>query len=463
MGDMETKKTRTEKRQMRTTSKILLGFLAAILIGAVLLSLPAATVSGTPDFLTALFTATTSVCVTGLVVVPTFSYWTMFGKVVILILIQLGGLGIVVLTSVVMLALNRKFSLRDRMMIQDSFGLNSMRGMVVFVKKVIKGTLLIETIGACLYMIAFIPRYGVARGIWFSVFHAVSAFCNAGIDILGTDSLMSFSGSPLVLLTSAFLIVSGGIGFVVWWDFADVFRKVKNGELKWRQIGKNLKTHTKLVLIMTLSLLVSGMIFTLLFEYQNPQTLGSLSFGEKLLNAFFQSVTLRTAGFASVSQSGLTDSSVLVSLIYMIIGGSPVGTAGGIKTVTAAVLLLTVKSVVQGRNETVVFKKTVNPFLIRRSLAVVVISGLVFLLCTVLLIVSNRLSLADGSFEVASAIATVGLSRDVTPSLNTFGRILIMLCMYLGRVGPITMFIFFGQRAGSKKSVHYSEAELIVS
>ena len=463
MEDLEKKKTKTEKRQMRTTTKILLGFLATILIGSGLLSLPIATVSGQSDYLTALFTSTTSVCVTGLVVVPTFSYWSLFGKVVILILIQLGGLGIVALTSVVMLVLNRKFSLRNRMMIQDSFGLNSMRGMVVFVKKVIKGTLLVEAIGACLYMIAFIPRFGVPRGIWYSVFNAISAFCNAGIDILGPDSLMSFSTSPLVLFTSAFLIVSGGIGFVVWWDFVDVFKKVKNKEIALKNFGKNLKIHTKIVLVMTVSLIVSGMILTLLFEYNNPQTIGNMSFPHKLLNAFFQSVTLRTAGFAAISQSGLTDSSVLVSLVYMIIGGSPVGTAGGIKTVTVAVLLLAVNSVIQGRNETVVAKKTVNPFLIRRSLAVVTISGLVFFIFTVLLLVSNHLSLADGAFEVASAIATVGLSRDVTTLLNTFGRILIIICMYLGRVGPITMFIFFGQRAGNKNSVHYSEAEIIVS
>ncbi len=463
MMEMENKKNKKEKRQMRTTSKILLGFLATILVGSALLSLPIATVSGQSNYLTALFTATTSVCVTGLVVVPTFSYWTLFGKAVILILIQLGGLGIVALTSVVMLILNRKFSLRNRMMIQDSFGLDNMRGMVVFIKKVIKGTLLVELIGACFYAIAFIPRFGVARGIWFSVFNAVSAFCNAGIDIIGPDSLMSYFNSPLVLFTSAFLIIAGGIGFVVWWDIVDTFKRAKKKEIEFKHIVKNLKVHTKIVLVMTASLIVSGMIFTLLFEYNNPQTIGTMSFGEKLLNAFFQSVTLRTAGFAAISQSGLTDSSVLFSLVYMIIGGSPVGTAGGIKTVTVAVLLLTVNSVIQGKNETVVFKKTVNPSLIRRSLAVVTISGLVFLVFTVLLMVSNHLSLTDGSFEVASAIATVGLSRDITPLLNTFGRILIIICMYLGRVGPITMFIFFGQRAGNKNLVHYADAQIIVS
>ena len=456
------KKEQTLKRQMRTTSKILLGFFLAILIGAGLLSLPIATVSGETDFLTALFTATTSVCVTGLVVVPTFSHWTLFGKIVILGLIQLGGLGIVALTSFVMLLMNRKFSLRNRMMIQDAFGLSTMQGMVVFIKRVIKGTIVVEAAGACLYMIAFIPQFGVAHGIWYSVFNAISAFCNAGIDIIGSDSLMTYAGSPLVLLTSAFLIIFGGLGFVVWWDIVDVLGRVHRREITRRDIWRRLKTHTKIILVMTGSLIVLGMVLTLLFEYNNPLTIGGMSIGDKVLNAFFQSVTLRTAGFTSFSQKGLTESSVLVSCLIMLIGGSPVGTAGGIKTMTAAVLVFAVLSVVQGRNETVAFKKTISASLVRRAMAVTVISVGMLLICTVLLLVTNHLSLSDGLYEVTSAIATVGLSRDVTPTLNVCGKLLIILCMYLGRVGPITMFMFFGQRAANRNNVKYADAEIIV-
>ena len=460
--DVAEKNEKKIKRQIRTTSKILLGFLLAILIGAVLLTLPVATVSGESDFLTALFTATTSVCVTGLVVVPTFSYWTLFGKIVILGLIQLGGLGIVALTSFVMLLMNRKFSLRNRMMIQDAFGLSTMQGMVVFIKRVIKGTFVVEAVGACLYMIAFIPQFGVARGIWYSVFNAISAFCNAGIDIIGPDSLMTYAGSPLVLLTSAFLIIFGGLGFVVWWDIVDVLERVHRREITRRDIWRRLKTHTKIILAMTGSLIVLGMVLTLLFEYNNPLTIGGMSTGDKVLNAFFQSVTLRTAGFTSFSQKGLTESSVLVSCLIMLVGGSPVGTAGGIKTMTAAVLIFAVISVVQGRNETVVFKKTISASLVRRAMAVTVISAGMLLICTVLLLVTNHLSLSDGLYEVTSAIATVGLSRDVTPTLNVFGKLLIVLCMYLGRVGPITMFMFFGQRAANRNNVKYADAEIIV-
>lgn len=460
--DVAKKNEKKIKRQIRTTSKILLGFFLAILIGAVLLTLPVATVSGESDFLTALFTATTSVCVTGLVVVPTFSYWTLFGKIVILGLIQLGGLGIVALTSFVMLLMNRKFSLRNRMMIQDAFGLSTMQGMVVFIKRVIKGTLVVEAAGACLYMIAFIPQFGVARGIWYSVFNAISAFCNAGIDIIGPDSLMTYAGSPLVLLTSAFLIIFGGLGFVVWWDIVDVLGKAHRREITKRDIWRRLKTHTKIILAMTGSLIVLGMVLTLLFEYNNPLTIGGMSTGDKLLNAFFQSVTLRTAGFTSFSQKGLTESSVLVSCLIMLVGGSPVGTAGGIKTMTAAVLVFAVLSVIQGRNETVAFKKTISASFVRRAMAVTVISAGMLLICTVLLLVTNHLSLSDGLYEVTSAIATVGLSRDVTPTLNVCGKLLIILCMYLGRVGPITMFMFFGQRAAKRNNVKYADAEIIV-
>ena len=419
--DVAEKNEKKLRRQMRTTSKILLGFLLAILTGAVLLTLPVATVSGKSDFLTALFTATTSVCVTGLVVVPTFSYWTLFGKIVILALIQLGGLGIVALTSFVMLLMNRKFSLRNRMMIQDAFGLSTMQGMV-----------------------------------------AISAFCNAGIDIIGPDSLMTYADSPLVLLTSSFLIICGGLGFVVWWDVVDVLSNVRAKKIPARDIWRRFNTHTKIILMMTFALILSGMVVTFLFECNNPLTLGNMSLGKKMLNAFFQSVTLRTAGFASISQKGLTEPTVLVSCVIMFVGGSPVGTAGGIKTMTAATLVFAVLAVVQGRKETVAFKKTIPTSIVRRSLAVTVIGFGTLILFSVLLLATNPLSLSDGVFEVTSAIATVGLSRDVTPGLNVIGKVIIIVCMYLGRVGPITMFMFFGQRATNHNSVKYADAEIIV-
>lgn len=447
--------------EMYTTTKILLGFIIAILIGSILLMLPISSVDGHCDFVTALFTATTSVCVTGLVVVPTFSYWTLFGKIVILILIQLGGLGVVALTTIVLLLINKRIGLKGNLMIQDAFGLDTLQNLSVFVKKVIIGTLTVEGIGACFYMIDFIPRFG-AIGIWYAIFGSISTFCNAGIDIIGPDSLIPFQSSPLILLTASVIIILSGLGFVVWWDFIDVAKLARKGVIRKRDYFRNLKTHTKVVLLATTVLLTLGFVTTFIFEYSNEATIGGLSLGDKILNSFFQSVTYRTAGFASVSQADLTESSVMLGNVIMLIGGSPVGTAGGIKTVTAAVIVFAVISVIKGQNETIAFRRSIQPTLVRRSIAVVSISVFFIITFTIILMISNHLSLADSSFEVVSAIATVGLTRDVTPNLNTFGRLCIILCMYLGRIGPISLFIFFGNKASKENSVHHAEAKIMV-
>lgn len=464
------KKEAQKKKQHRkhvnrgtsTTRRIALGFLIVICIGTLLLSLPISVVGGESDFLTALFTATTSVCVTGLVVVDTFSHWTIFGKIVILILIQLGGLGVVVFTSTLLLVLGKKVTLKDRITIQDAFNLNNPKGMVVFIKKVVMGTLVVEGIGMLLYMISFVPEFGFPKGAWFSLFNAVSAFCNAGMDIIGPNSLMDFNSSPAVLLTTAFLIFMGGIGFVVWFDFIDVIKQIKKGEVEIKDIFKKLGTHSKIVLSITLALILIGWVLIFTFEYGNPATIGDMSLGDKLLNSLFQSITLRTAGFAAIDQGGLTDSSVLLCLIWMIIGGSPAGTAGGIKTVTVAVILFTVVSVINGRKETVIFNKSVNPWLIRRVIAVTFISLLGFVVLSIALLMSNQVVLTDAIFETASAIGTVGLSRGITSSLNTIGRIIIIIGMYLGRIGPISMLIAFNNNYTVKNSIHYAEAEIIV-
>lgn len=450
-----------KKKNMSTTTKILLGFLLAILMGSFLLMLPIASVDGNCDFLTAFFTATTSVCVTGLVVVPTYSYWTLFGKIVILILIQLGGLGVVALTTAVLLILNRRISLKDNLTIQDAFGLDTLRNLSSFVKHVIMGTAIVELIGGCLYMIEFVPRYGI-RGVWYAFFTAISAFCNAGIDILGPDSLMQYQSSPLVLFTSMLMIISGGLGFVVWRDFIHVAKLAYYKKIRKRDYFRNLTTHTKIVLSATFFLIITGFATTLLFEYDNPGTLGPMSTGDKLLNSLFQSVTYRTAGFAAISQAELTDASALLANFIMLIGGSPVGTAGGIKTVTAAVIIFTVIAVIKGQNETLAFRKSIHPDFIRRAISVTMISVSIVLIFSILLMLTNQLTMTDSTFEVISAIATVGLSRDITPTLNTFGRICIIICMYLGRIGPISMFIFFGQKASKKNAVHYAQAKIMV-
>lgn len=451
-----------KKKSISTTKKIILGFLLVILVGTILLSLPISNVGGRVDVLTALFTATTSVCVTGLVVVDTFAYWTLFGKVVILILIQIGGMGIIAIICGMMLMLHKKVNLKERMIIQDAYNLNNLQGVIKFVKKIIIGTFVVELIGALLYMIVFIPEFGVANGIWYSIFNSISAFCNAGIDIIGPSSMIPYQSSPLVLVTTMMLIFNSGIGFVVWWDVIDVSKKIIKKEIRLRDFISKLSIHTRLVLSVTFSLIFVGAALVLLFEWNNKGTIGNMSLIDKILNSLFQSVTLRTAGFASFSQGDMEGASVLVSIVLMLIGGSPVGTAGGVKTVTVAVLFLAVAAVVKGRNEAVVYNRSINQDLIRKSLAVVLISLIAFVVLSILLMITNDFTMEDSLFEVASAIATVGLSRGITADLNTVGQLIIIIGMYLGRIGPISMFIAFSNKYSIKNSLHYAEADLIV-
>lgn len=453
---------RRKKKGFSTTQKIMFGFFVAIMVGTILLYLPVSVVGGKTDFLTAFFTATSSVCIAGLTIVDTFSYWTLFGKIIILCLIQLGGLGIVAFTSTLMLLTKRKMTLKNRMTIQDAYGLNNLQGLVQFVKKVIAGTFCAELFGTLCYLPAFIPKYGAVRGVWYALFTAVSAFCNAGIDILGADSLISFSGTPSVLLTTMFLVFMGGIGFVIWWDVLGALKKVVKGKLRLRDLFGRLTLHSRLVLTVTAILIFGGGLLILVFEYHNPETIGGMSFGDKLLNSMFQSVTLRSAGFVTVNQGGLTDSTTLLCLIFMLIGGSPVGTAGGIKTVSVAVLFCAVWSVVKGQNEAVVFKKSINEALVKRALAVTFISIMALFLFSILLLLTNDFGMVDSVFEAGSAVTTVGITRGITPELNTAGRLLVIVAMYLGRIGPISMFVAFSNRYSIRNSIHYAEADILV-
>jgi trk system potassium uptake protein TrkH len=452
-----------KKYSPTSTQLIALGFFLAIIIGTVLLALPVSTAKGEhTSILEALFTATTSVCVTGLVVVDTFSHFTLFGKIIILLLIQVGGLGIVSITTLVMLLFRRKFTLKNSMMMQDAYNLNTKQNLKRFTIKVFIGTLSIELIGAILYSISFCQEFGLLRGIWYAVFNAVSAFCNAGIDIIGANSLMNYSSNPLVLITTMFLIIMGGLGFIVWWDIIDIIYKIKDGKIKARAFFKSMKVQTKLVLIMTASLVILGALFIYLLEKNNPETIGNMSTGNKVLNAVFQSVTLRTAGFISFSQKGLRDATAVICMVLMFIGGSPVGTAGGVKTVTMAVIFFTFLSMIRERDEVVVFKRKISPSVVKKTVTILFVSFGAVVIMFVLLLITNDVDFVDGLYEVVSAIATVGLSRNLTSSLNSAGRIIIILCMYLGRIGPISMAIAFNSQDSRKNLLKYPEENIIV-
>ena len=454
----------TERKFKISSEKLIpMGFLLLILLGTLLLWLPVSSAEGKQTgFLTALFTSTTSVCVTGLVVVDTFSQWSAFGQAVILFLIQCGGLGIIAVASAVMLALKKKFSLRGRLLIRDAFNLNTGSGLVNFLLRVIRGTFIVEGCGALLYLIAFVPAYGFGKGIWISVFTSISAFCNAGLDVMGPNSLAGFADSPLVLIVTMLLIVGGGLGYVVWFDVSASFKDTVKNRRPFGRFFKNFSEHTKLVFLMTAILIAAGTGLILLLEWNNPETIGNMPAGEKILNGLFQSVTFRTAGFSTFPQEGLTTGSGILGLILMFIGGSPVGTAGGVKTVTVALLFLNVWSFIKDRKETIAFRRGVGESLIRKAMAIVSVSFFVTILFSVILAVTNGLNAMDALFEVTSATATVGLSRAVTQGLNTFGRILIILAMFFGRIGPISMALFFSAGNPSDNKIRHAEGSFFV-
>ncbi|MEE3467562.1 MAG: potassium transporter TrkG [Eubacterium sp.] len=447
------------KFHLNSAQIIPLGFLGLIIIGALLLWLPISTTSGEmPEFSTALFTSTTSVCVTGSVVVDTYSYWSGFGQAVILLLIQLGGLGIVSIVSLAIVNTKKRKSYAEILLLKDSFNLESMRGVAPFINRVFVGTLTVEALGAIGYMFAFIPRFGVLRGIYYSFFTSVSAFCNAGIDVMGPDSLVSFYNNELVLVVTMFLIIAGGIGYVVWFDLGFTHKRIwkRNKSIH----GSN--EHTRLVIRITLVLIALGAILTLILEWDNPETIGGMNVWDKITNSTFQSVTYRTAGFTTFSQAGMRESSTLVGDILMFIGGSPVGTAGGVKTVTIFVVVVNVMAFVRGRYEVVIFGRRIPDNLIRQAMAIVAVHLVMTIILTIALMIAEGTNLSDSLYEIMSGICTVGVSRGLTPNLHLAGRIILILAMYLGRIGPISMALFFNAGSNYKNSIHYAKGRFLV-
>ena len=438
---------------------IMLSFILAILVGSLLLSLPISWADGVSvKYIDALFTATTATCVTGLVTLPTYATWSFFGQAVILLLIQIGGLGIITVMSGIMLAINKKMTLGDRMLIQDSFNLNTLFGLTSFIKKVIIGTFIVEGIGALAYMTVFVPQFG-ARGIWISVFNSISAFCNAGIDIIGADSLCSYATHPVVNATTCILIALGGIGYIVWWDIARISSEFKKRRL--RSI-KSLTLHTKIALSSSAILIFGGALLLFAFEYNNPQTIKDLSLYDKIQVSIFQSVTTRTAGFASLPQQDLTNASSILCLLLMFIGGSPVGTAGGIKTVTIVVLIASAISSIKNRDGVVLFNRRISKQAISKAVAVVGMSFFIMFTSTLLLSCVCDASSLDILYETVSATATVGLTRNLTPMLDLYGKLIIISTMYLGRVGPISLAIAFNVRKEAQNIIKDPTEEISV-
>ena len=436
-----------DKKKFSTTRMIATGFLVAIIIGTILLSLPIATQDRTvTPLIDSLFTATTSICVTGLVTVSTLDHWSLFGKVVILFLIQFGGLGVITFSTTILMMLGKRITLNERLLIQDAYNLDTLRGMVKLTKKIIKGTLIVEGIGALIYSIQFVQDYGFFSGIWRAIFNSVSAFCNAGMDILGNESLAMYRENPLVNFTTMALIIIGGIGFPVWWDVLEVIRLAIKKEIKTKNLLRKLGLHSKLALSVTVILIFGGAFLILLLEYNNEATIAGLSFGDKIMACLFQSVTTRTAGFFTIPQECLRNESAFLCILMMFIGGSPSGTAGGVKTVTLSVIVLSTISIVKGKNDIEVFKRKLPDFYLKKALAVVMVNLCVLIVTTTCLLVFVPGNFMDILYEATSALATVGLTRNLTGTLNVIGKFIIIVTMYLGRIGPITMMLAFSMK-----------------
>ena len=450
---------RKQRIRASTTHIILLSFLIAILIGALLLSLPISSADGkAKPFLDALFTATTSACVTGLVVTPTVSSWSVFGQAVILILIQIGGLGVITIMSGLMILLHKKMGIGDRLLLQDAFNLNSLSGLVRFVKKVVGGTFIIEGIGALLYMMVFVPRFG-AKGVWISVFTSISAFCNAGIDIIAENSLCDYALNPIINIVTSSLIILGGIGYIVWWDVLRVLRLRRTKKVRF---FRALTLHSKIAITATLILILAGAGLIFAFEYNNPQTIKDYTLLQKIEVSLFQSVTTRTAGFATVPQENLTNASAFVCLLLMFIGGSPVGTAGGIKTVTFAVLVASAFASVRNKENTEVFGRQLTKQAVSKAVAVTCMSFIIMFTSTVFLSAVTEANALDIIYETVSATATVGLTRNFTASLCSIGKFIIIVTMYLGRVGPISLAVAFKRSKDNQNIIRNPIEEISV-
>ena len=438
-----------------TTQIVALVFAAIILLGTLLLMLPDASRDGAScGPRTALFTATSATCVTGLVLRDTWSQWSGFGQIVILCLIQIGGLGFMSVATLLIFLLRRKISLRQRLVIAQSLSVNDIKGVVRLQRLVLTGSFSVEALGAVILTLRFWPVYGFKTALKWGIFHSVSAFCNAGFDIFGSiapgQSLMTFQSDPVVLLTLSALITIGGLGFLVWENIAQ------------KRSVRKLSVYTRLVLIMTLALTVIGWAGICLLEWDNPGTLGTMSVGDKLLNGFFQSVTMRTAGFAAVDQGKLTQSGKAFSCVLMFIGGSSGSTAGGVKTVTFLVVLLTIGARARGKNTVCVFKRTIpneqtqNAMIISFIVLALGIFGGIFISAT------SPMDFMDSVYEAVSALATVGVTAGGTASLSVPAQILIVIYMYFGRVGVLTISLGFLAGDRAEERFRYAETSLLI-
>lgn len=464
MIDSQRKAGKLNKKSIFTPARATtLGFLAVILTGAFLLSLPISHNDGEWfGFTDSLFTATSCVCVTGLVVVDTAIEFTLFGQIVILLLIQIGGLGFMTLATVMFIVFGKKINLQSRIYMQESVSEDNLKGVVRLAQKIVIYTLAFEAMGAFVLSFQFAKDFGVGEGIFKAIFMSVSAFCNAGFDVLGANygafsSLAHYQNNPLVLLTLGVLIIMGGLGFAV---ITDIISRKKSNRLR---------AHSKAVLLMTSILIVLGTVMFLGFEYNNPKTIGNMSFGNKLLNALFQAITPRTAGFQVLNQADLTVSGATLTMVLMFIGASPASTGGGIKTTTFLIMIAYLWSNLRGEKDLVLNKKQITTAQLKKSVAIIttavlVIVGSVMVISIAEGVNGNNYAGFEGIlFESISAFATVGLSMGITPTLSVVSKLMLCLVMLIGRTGPITMgFALVKKVNKTQVNIKYPNSDIMV-
>jgi len=441
-----------KKTKLNEVQVLAIGFALVILIGGSILSLPISSVDGNyTSFLDSLFTSTSAVCVTGLVTIDTGTHWNNFGKVVIMILIETGGLGFMSITIFIAVLLGKKITLKDRLIMQEAMNAFNIQGLVKMVKYVLTFTLSVQICGAVLLATQFIPQFGWKTGVFFGVFHSVSAFCNAGFDLFGNyASLVSYSSNSVVLLTISGLIIIGGLGFTV---SLEIFNYRK---------ARRFSTHSKMVIFITLVLIIFGTIFIFLVEYRNVETLANMTFRDKVLNAFFASVTPRTAGFNSISTEGMTMAGKLMTIILMFIGGASGSTAGGLKVTTFGVLVFTLISSLKGREDTEAFGRKFSKESVYKALTLLSIAMLLVITVTTILTITEPDKLfINLLYEATSAFGTVGLTAGVTQSIGSISKVVLIITMYLGRVGALTVILAVINKK-KKNGIKYPEAKILI-
>ena len=446
------------RRGIRPIQVLPLSFLIIIGVGTLLLMLPQATADGVRlPFDDALFTATSASCVTGLIVRDTATFFSPFGQAVILSLIQVGGLGFMTMATVLFMLMGKRISLNERMAVAEGLGESRLQGIVRLCRSVVTVTAVCELVGAALLAVRFVPQFGPAKGAWISVFTSVSAFCNAGFDLMGNyASFTNYANDPYVLLTISLLIITGSLGFGVVLSILHAKR------------FSRLKLHAKLVLVATLFLLAAGTAAFFALEYRNPQTLGGMPLWQKLVNALFQSVTLRTAGFNAIDQLAMLDASKGVGILLMLFGGAPAGTAGGLKITTMFTLALCVRAYVRGKAETTAYGRTIPREQIRRAITLF-FCGTGYLLLMTLVISAAEIGRPGGAFgiwnqlyEATSALCTVGVSVGVTAQASVFTRMLLASMMYVGRVGLLTVAMALTDSGHPEAIIRYPEESVMI-